>query len=60
MDVLDPSSSYTSKMKLEFAFNEFLSIDGTVTGATFTSVPEPASMGLLAIGGLALIKRRRR
>jgi hypothetical protein len=32
----------------------------TVTGAALTPVPEPATMSLLAIGGLALLRRRKR
>ncbi|MFP4054393.1 MAG: PEP-CTERM sorting domain-containing protein [Phycisphaerae bacterium] len=34
--------------------------DDDVTDAVDASVPEPATMGLLALGGLALIRRRRR
>ena len=30
------------------------------TGNNWTLVPEPATLGLLALGGLALIARRRR
>ena len=33
---------------------------GTVEGAALTPVPEPATMSLLAIGGIALIRRRKR
>ena len=33
---------------------------GTVTNAALTPVPEPATMSLLALGGIALIRRRRR
>lgn len=33
---------------------------GTVSGVLLQEVPEPATMGLLAVGGLALLRRRRR
>jgi hypothetical protein len=39
---------------------EFAVGDIEVTGATLTKVPEPATMSLLAIGGLALLRRRKR
>jgi hypothetical protein len=32
----------------------------TLTDGTLSVVPEPATMGLLAMGGLALLRRRRR
>jgi hypothetical protein len=34
---------------------EFFSVDNLVTGV----IPEPASLGLLSVGGLALLRRRR-
>lgn len=34
--------------------------DNDVTGAALTVIPEPATMSLLALGGLALIRRRKR
>jgi hypothetical protein len=34
--------------------------DFDVTGAALTAVPEPATMSLLALGGLAMLRRRRR
>jgi hypothetical protein len=33
--------------------------DGSTT-MTFTAIPEPATLSLLALGGLALIRRQRR
>ncbi|MHB1158015.1 MAG: choice-of-anchor E domain-containing protein [Phycisphaerales bacterium] len=37
------------------------SVDGTVAvDYTYTPIPEPASLGLLSLGGLALIRRRAR
>ena len=35
-------------------------LDSGEYGFVFTSVPEPASLGVLAIGGLSLLQRRRR
>ena len=35
-------------------------IAADITGAALTPVPEPATMSLLALGGLALIRRRKR
>ena len=32
----------------------------TITGAEMTAIPEPATISLLALGGLALIRRRKR
>ena len=32
----------------------------TITGAEMTAIPEPATMSLLVLGGLALIRRRKR
>jgi len=34
--------------------------DGFVVNATFAPIPEPATMSLLALGGLALLRRKRR
>jgi hypothetical protein len=33
--------------------------DFTIDGATLSIVPEPASVSLLALGGFALLRRRR-
>ncbi len=38
--------------------NESLAL-GTLTGATITVVPEPVTLALLAVGGLAMVRRRR-
>lgn len=40
----------------------FTELDGQIAGGNFTipAVPEPASLGLLTLGGLALLRRRRR
>jgi len=35
-------------------------IDGSVSGFSLVVVPEPATMSLLALGGLAILRRRRR
>ncbi len=49
---------------LEYAFA--ISDDGTVIagsareGAFVAVIPEPATLGLLALGGLAVLRRRRR
>ena len=50
--------------ELAFSANGELVADGTTTSSdtfvvTFTVVPEPASLGLLGLGGLALMRRRR-
>ncbi len=65
-DQADPGNSI-----IEFALrqsdsseNEAITVDGLVVGTTFadvvTAVPEPSSIALLGLGGLALILRRRR
>jgi hypothetical protein len=36
------------------------SLRGTIAGVIITSVPEPSIAALLGLGGLALIRRRRR
>lgn len=54
---LDPSD-VTGTALFDDQFNEipYTAVNGTVT----VSVPEPASLGLLALGGAALLARRRR
>jgi PEP-CTERM motif-containing protein len=41
------------------SFTNNLATDGTLVVGSLTLVPEPATMGLLALGGVALLKRRR-
>jgi hypothetical protein len=38
-----------------YAYNEY-----NVAGFRVASVPEPATMGLLALGGIAVLRRRRK
>ncbi|MHB1158561.1 MAG: PEP-CTERM sorting domain-containing protein [Phycisphaerales bacterium] len=42
------------------AFTNTLSTDGTLTVSGLTAIPEPATLGLMALGGLMMLPRRGR
>ena len=57
-DIVVPSA--TTSASLDFSFNEFnpssgLSVTFDPGTINYTSVPEPATLGLFALGGLALV-----
>ena len=49
--------THTATLRIDSNDHAVRFLDGPLTG---TAVPEPATMSLLALGGLALIRRRRR
>lgn len=53
---------FTSPTATTAVYNEngFTGSTVTIAGAVTTAVPEPASLGVLALGGLALMARRRK
>lgn len=53
---LDANTEYT--LRQEAGTNTFVSM--RASGYLFDAVPEPASLGLMGIGGLALLSRKRR
>ncbi len=53
---LDASTTYT--LKQEATGNSFVSM--RAAGYLFDAVPEPASLGLMGLGGLAMLSRQRR
>ena len=53
---LVPSASGTFTLNIQSNNSTF----GYVNSAALTSVPEPASLSLLGLGGLALVRRRAR
>ena len=59
-DFTGVTSALSSATSLEIRFNPngHQGVDFTMTGSV--GVPEPATMGLLALGGLAVLLRRRR
>ena len=57
-DIVVPSS--TAPASLDFSFNEFnassgLSVTFDPGTINYTAVPEPATLGLFAVGGVALV-----
>ena len=65
LDVLNATESnpnFTARIDFDFANpTTWTAFDGTITGgvARMTVVPEPVSLALLAIGGVAVLRRRR-
>jgi small ligand-binding sensory domain FIST len=53
-------SSYYGAGKTDFLDGNGTDLDSVVTFGTATVVPEPATLSLLALGGLALLRRKRR
>jgi len=55
LDIIKSIDTYGSSGSVDIT-----SVDNTYTTGSGSGVPEPASLGILALGGLALIRRRRR
>ena len=58
-DISLPSGSDTNSLLLIVSGNLTTVLPDTITGSTITVTPEPASLGLLALGGLFGLRRRR-
>ena len=62
MNATDSNLNFTARLDYDFASpTTWTAFDGTITGgvARMTVVPEPVSLALLAIGGVAVLRRRR-
>ena len=55
-----PNTKYFSGGSLSPAYKNFNHGKSDNAMAVITVIPEPATMGLLALGGLALLRRRRK